>query len=392
MRTLRGALVIAGKDLRQRFRDRSALILGFVAPLVMVALMNAAFAGTLQFHATVGVVDRDGGVAARQFLAALRSPDLADVITVRTYATREAASEAVKSGKVQAGLVLPKGLTAMATGGPTVSVDVLTSVDAQLAGEVTKSIATSFTARIATMRLVGAVATDAGATAPHVASLVQAAAAAEPAASIVQRATGNKPLDPVAYFGPSMAMFFVLFSVGFTSRGFFLERAAGTLDRMAAAPIRPEVVLAGKALSVFVYALASLVTMSTVTALVFGASWGSPVGVGLLCLFMSFSVVSLAAFVMGTARTERQAESLSSIVTFSLALLGGSFTFLGAAPPIMRRLAVFTPNGWALRGFTDLATGVSTWHAVAIPLAGIAAFTFVVGVAAVGTGRGAVTR
>ena len=35
---MNAALVIAAKDLRQRFRDRSAIILGFVAP-VLVSLL-----------------------------------------------------------------------------------------------------------------------------------------------------------------------------------------------------------------------------------------------------------------------------------------------------------------------------------------------------------------
>ncbi len=389
---LHGAVVIAAKDLRQRFRDRSAIVLGFVAPLLMVALMNAAFSGAGEFHATIGVVDADGGVAGAGILDGLQSPDLADVITVETFPSADAARAAVDDGSVDAAIVLPDGLTAMAAGGPGVPIDVFTSVDADLAGEVTASIATAFTSQIATLRLTAAVAGEAGATDDEVAALLAAAATSPPAIQAVQQATSNEPLEPVAYFGPGMAMFFVLFSVGFTARGFFVERATGTLDRMAAAPIRPEAVLAGKALSVFVYALASLGTMSAVTALVFGASWGNPIGVAVLCVGMAASVVALSALVMGVARTERQAEGLSSMFTFALALLGGSFLFLGSAPPLLRRLAVLTPNGWALRGFTDLATGVDVWTAVAAPVAGMAAFTAVVGAVALVAGRGAVTR
>ena len=32
------ALIIAGKDLRQRLRDRSAIVLGLIAPLLIAAL------------------------------------------------------------------------------------------------------------------------------------------------------------------------------------------------------------------------------------------------------------------------------------------------------------------------------------------------------------------
>lgn len=389
---LHGVLTIAAKDLRQRLRDRSAMVLGFVAPLVMVTLMNAAFAGAEQFHATLGVVDSDGGPAGAEIVAALESPDLAEVVTLRTFDGPDEARQAVDDASVDAALILPAGLSAMAGGGPAVAMEVFTSIDAELAGEVAHGIATAFTARLAAIRLVGAVAADLGLPPERLAGLVARAATEDAGATAVDRPAADRPLRAVAYFGPSMAMFFVLFSIGFTARGFFIERRAGTLDRMAAAPIRPEAVLAGKALSVFVYALGSLLTMSTVTALAFGASWGSPLGVGLLCLAMAASVVGLAALVMSVARTERQAEMLSSVVTFALALAGGSFMFVGQSPAIMRRLAVLTPNGWALRGFTDLATGVEVWTAVTAPLAGIAAFTAVVTVISVVTGRGALAR
>ena len=55
--TLPPALLIAGKDLRLRFRDRSVLMLGFAAPLMIATLMSFAFKGTDSFHVTVVVVD-----------------------------------------------------------------------------------------------------------------------------------------------------------------------------------------------------------------------------------------------------------------------------------------------------------------------------------------------
>lgn len=47
---MRAAFVIARKDLRQRFRDRSAIVLGVVAPVVIAALMSLAFHGVQNFN------------------------------------------------------------------------------------------------------------------------------------------------------------------------------------------------------------------------------------------------------------------------------------------------------------------------------------------------------
>ena len=76
---------------------------------------------------------------------------------------------------------------------------------------------------------------------------------------------------------------------------------------------------------------------------------------------------------------------------FGLALVGGNFFFLSTAPSLMRRLALLTPNGWALRGFTDLATVGGGIGTIAGPLLGIAVFSVVVGGVAVALSRRAVS-
>lgn len=389
---LRSALVIAGKDLRQRIRDRSAIVLGFVAPLLIATVMNLAFGGAEDFHTTLGVADDDGGAVAAEVVATLRSEGLADIVTVREVGDAAAARRAVEDGDVDAAVVVPAGFSAGVAGDAPVSLEVLTSVDATLAGEVARSIASTFTTELSGVRLSVAAALAGGAPHDAVADVVAAALAARPAEVAVERPTGGRELEGVAYYGPGMAIFFVLFAIGFTARGFFLELRQGTLDRMAAAPVRPGAVLAGKALSVFAYALSSMLTVSLFAATLFGASWGSPLGVVALCVAMSAAVVSLAAFVMSVARTERQADTLSSALTFTLALVGGNFVFLGGAPEVLRRMAAVTPNGLALRGFTDLATGAPAGEALARPLLGIAAFTIVVAAASLAAGRRAVVR
>jgi ABC-2 type transport system permease protein len=126
--------------------------------------------------------------------------------------------------------------------------------------------------------------------------------------------------------------------------------------------------------------------MAVVTSVVFGARWGPAAPVALLCVLTSLSVVSLTALVITSARTERQAEGLASIIVFALALLGGNFVALSRESDWLRRLALLTPNGWALRGFTDLSTDAGA-GAVVRPALAIAVFTVVVGVVALARAR-----
>ena len=97
---------------------------------------------------------------------------------------------------------------------------------------------------------------------------------------------------------------------------------------------------------------------------------------------MVFSVVCLTALVIGLARTQRQAEGIASTVVFGLALLGGNFVFISAVPDVMKRIALFTPNGEALRAFTDLSTTGGALHAVMTPVLAILGFSLVIGLLA----------
>jgi hypothetical protein len=83
-RLLRTTLLVAGKDLRQRLRDRSALVIAFIAPFVLAAIIGLAFGGDAAFRATYAVADADRGPVAAGFTdGVLASPGLRDLITVR---------------------------------------------------------------------------------------------------------------------------------------------------------------------------------------------------------------------------------------------------------------------------------------------------------------------
>ncbi len=384
-------LVIAAKDLRQRLRDRSAIVIGLVAPLVIAALMSLAFQGVEGFHFTMGVVRIDRGPLTSALVAALRDRDLRSIVTIRLITDRREAGAALRERSIQAALVIPAGFSSSVVGAHPLALKVLTSVDSATAGDITASLASSFVAQLNADRLSVATALAAGVPPQSAASLAQEAATLRIPEQVLQRGAGAKPLKAVSYYSPAMAIFFALFLVSFSARSFFADRSQGMIERMRAAPLRPLEILAGKALSVFVFGISSLAVVAIVTTLVFGAQWGSPLQVAAVCGAMVLAIVCLTAIVIGVARTQRQAEGIASAVVFGLALLGGNFIMISSEPEVMRRLALLTPNGWALRAFSDLATIGGGWHTVAEPLAAMLAFSVVTGGIAILLAKRAVT-
>ncbi|HTZ10102.1 MAG TPA: ABC transporter permease [Acidimicrobiales bacterium] len=173
---MRTVLVIAAKDLRQRLRDRSALVLGLLAPLGVAALMSLAFGATTDFHLTMGVVDADRGPVAAGIVDALRGPGLRGIVSVRPLASGPAARAAVRQGRVDAALVIPSGFSASVEGAHPDALTTVTNVDDTVAGDITAAVAASFVAQLNADRLSVATALAAGAPAARRAGLEALAA------------------------------------------------------------------------------------------------------------------------------------------------------------------------------------------------------------------------
>lgn len=380
------ALVIAAKDLRQRFRDRSALVIGFVAPVAVAALMSFAFSSVEAFHADIAFVDNDRGQIAAAIRTAMTGPELSDVLTVRSVDNESEARRLVDDGEVGAGLVIPPGFSTAAVGDEPVGITVLASPDNPLQAQVARAVADAYVAQLNADRLSVHAALAAGVPPSRTAALAAAVADLRLPESVVARPTGYRQLTTASYYAPAMGIMFVLFAIGFTARSYFAEQHTGTLERIGAAPLGRGVVLLGKSLAAFVYSVVSLSSLAVVTSLAFDAEWGPPLPAAALIVAMSAALVALTALVVAVSRTERQADGFATMITFALLLLGGNFVLISQAPEMLRRLALLTPNGWALRGFTDLATGAAAGSAVR-PVLAILGMAAVLGTLAVLVGR-----
>jgi len=202
---------------------------------------------------------------------------------------------------------------------------------------------------------------------------------------------GGRAVKPASYFGPSMAIFFLFFTVQYGAIGILNERRGGTLQRLLAAPIRRESIVLGKSLGTFLLGLISLVTMIVATTLLLGASWGDPVAVAAVAVSIVLAAMGVTALAASQAKTAGQADGFASIVTMGLALLGGNFVPIQGAPEAMRTIALATPNGLALRALGDLVADGGGIVSVLPYIAGILAFAVICGGIATVRARGVVT-
>jgi ABC-2 type transport system permease protein len=356
------AFVIAGKDLRQKVRDRSAILLSVVAPFVLAAM----FATMLprdegDYHTSWAIVDEDGGPIAAALLAGpLAALDEQDVVDLVRLTDPAEARAQVDRGMVGAAIVIPAGFSDAVTAGSAAALAVTVSPDSPLSGQVARSVLAGFASRLEATQL--AVATTLATTGvdpdPALLARIVAATDAEPEpVAWVTTDTADRKADTATYFAASMAVLFVFFAAQFGVMGLLAEKRNGTLARMLASPIAARSVLLGKVLVSITLAVVSMSVIVVGTTALLGARWGDPLAVAALIVATALSASGIALLVVGFARNEDQAGGLIAIVAMTLAILGGAFFPMSQAPEGMARLSLLTPQAWFLRGINDLAGG-----------------------------------
>jgi ABC-2 type transport system permease protein len=342
------ALHIAVKDTLTRFRDRNGITLMLVAPLVLAAVIGAAFSGISNQPVDVpmALVDEDRSPGSAAFVEGLRNVEAARVVAITEMPSAAQAREAARVGEFRAAVVIPAGFAAAAaTNGAHVEIytDPTSVVGSAAIGEAVAQVAAGFNARLT------------GAAVP-----VEAPEPANPFAN------GS----PLAYFAPSMAVLFLMFTLFDAASSILEEERQGTLARMMVAPTTFAPLLAGKLLGVFATGALQLTVLIVATRLMFGLRWGPLGGVALMVVSVALAAAALGACIVAFSRTEQQAGIASAAIAMLFGVLGGSFFNMGAFPAWMQPLSKLTLNRWALDGFTDLTQrGLST--AAVLPEAGV---------------------
>lgn len=355
------ALLVARLELRRRLRDRSAIVFAVIAPLVLASILGTAFSGLDDggIHVDVALVDADGTATS----ATLRdqvfaSAALRESITVHPVSSADRARQDVQDERLPVAVVIPAGFEAALAGpGPVPDVELIARPGAPIASDFVRAVVDGWLSRVRAGRLAGTTAASLGPAQPDpavLAGVATRAATMDPPLGL-RNGGVEQDMNLAAYFGPSMGILFLFLALGLMARSLLAERRDGTLARLQAAPVRLGQVLAGKAIAVGAAGVASLCLLWLVTSVVFGASWGSPLPVAALIVATVLAVGGIAAFISSMAKTEAQAEGLTSIVAFVLGLLGGNFFPINELPDGFLRISRLTPNGVALQAFSDLS-------------------------------------
>jgi ABC-2 type transport system permease protein len=351
---MRKALVIAGSSLRRLFRDRSNIFFVLILPLLLVLVIGSLFGGG--FTPAVGVVAPADDPLAGQLVDELEASEAIELVA---YDDEDSLLGAVERGAVQAGVVVPDGYAddLAAAGDEPVEIGFIarpTGLGPQLQATV-QAVVGPQAARVRAARF--AAAEGAG---NYEGALERAGELQDQLPQIEARTTtvGDETFPATLGqfdLGASSQLVLFVFIVSLTGSAALIQsRQLGVAHRMLSTPTSMRTVLAGETMGRYGVALFQGLYIMGFSLLLFGVSWGDPIGA--VAILLLFALVGAGAgMLMGSLfRNDQQAAGIGIIVGLGLGALGGAMTPIEFFSPTMVRVAHITPHAWALDGFAEL--------------------------------------
>jgi ABC-2 type transport system permease protein len=353
---MRIALVIARRILRQRLRDRSAIIFAVLTPLGLALAFSAVIHDfTPDFHVTVAVVDEDHGAVAQALIQGpLEGLVTAGIADIRTLATEADARTAVSADEAGAAVIIPPGFSAAVHDGTATELRVLGGTG-PTSREVVRATVASFANVVGASQLtLQTVVATGGSVDAATLERIRTAILTDSPIGVSDATAARRQATLSTFYGAAMAIMFVFFATQYGALTILAERQHGTLNRLLAAPIQRGSVILGGSLAGFVLGMLAMSVLVVATTVLAHASWGPPPLVGALIVAAVIAAVGISMLVATLARTVEQAGGLNAIVALCLAAIGGVFIPLSQAPEIMARLSLVTPHAWFLRAIDTL--------------------------------------
>jgi ABC-2 type transport system permease protein len=343
---MRHALIVCIKDLRQRLRDRTAILTAIVAPLALTALMGLALGGSQSGSGMrLCVADLDHSKLSSEFVDFVERPALRGMIRVEPVDSLSAAERMIQEHHAECAVVMSPGFGRAIRSGNAPPAEILAARGEQFAMQGTSELFRDFIYRAAI---------------PHDRAVPE----------VIPRSAGGQ-MRIVDFFAVSMTVLFLNFGVLSGVRALQAEVDSRTMVRLIASPTPPYAIIAGKFAALLLIGLIQMGTMIAATSFMFGTRWGNPLPTTALIFTSVLMAIGLTAFLMSLANNAEQGTALAAMVIALLSIVGGQFLPPQGLPDMFETLTRLTPNGQAFFGFLDLsAAGASgTLITIAQPLA-----------------------
>jgi len=354
--------IIAAKDIKIVLRDRNALLMMFLVPMLIISISGLALGGDYEqnIRITVLVVDLDNDEVSRGLVEFLEEIDILDV---DMESNEFAARDRVKNQEYGRLIIVPLGFTESVMTGQDTELLIIVNPIEESSNTVLEKIVEGYANRMSTNVVVVKTASAYGIPVYTEEQILEIVDTAEefvhppPVEVTIQSTTSNLvEFSAFTQYVPGFAVMFLMFTtVQIGSVSLIKEHEAGTLRRLVTAPISKAEIIGGKIASTFIRGFVQLTVLIYFGHVVFDLDLGSDI----LALFVLIAAITLASTGLGVlvavlVKTADQADSVSLLLVMIMSALGGSWWPLFIEPQFMQDMAHFTITAWAMEGFYDL--------------------------------------
>jgi ABC-2 type transport system permease protein len=385
MNYIRFALAVAWKEIQVLLRDRGALALLILFPILLSGVqgganvMAAAEADSPSILLQVGLVNRDPEIFGGEVSKAIKS---IDVLEVENFSSAADAEEQVAKGEIAAAIVIPADFSEKIDAYIPVAVEVIvdpaqpesisiiTGIMNQVVDEVNIWGEVQYGVRSvldksgllenASPEQMGAIgAQNLGVIMTRLNEMRRSPAIEVVSEDLQGEVTEGGIMPYLAYVYSAYIVLFVFFIVGTCAESIQDEREMGTLRRLVAAPIPRGAVIGGKMLGYMLIPCIQATILFTIGNLVFDISLGrSPGGLIILTLIVAGVSTSMGLLLATLVSSKKQAGDMGTLLGFVLGFAGGAIPI---APLLMTRMegpmaiiSRIVPHANAIEGYYKL--------------------------------------
>ena len=372
-------LAIGATGVRRLLRDRSNIFFVFLMPMMLILVLGAAFGGS--FESRIGVVSTGSGPLGEELAGRIGA---IDAVAVSEWGDRDEVVLAVERGRLEAAVVIPPGYHDALLDGEELTIEFVARPDAS-AQALRNAIESTVVEQGSLLRAAALAGKFTDASFAEALETADRAAADSRSLVIATRSVGEvSPFQQMGRFelgAYSQLLLFVFLTSMTGSTALIESRRLGVTTRMLATPTPVATIVAGEALARFGVALVQGLFIIVGSSLVFGVSWGDPLGAA--AIFILFSLVAAGtAMLMGSVlRNEQQAGGIGVMLGIGLGAFGGAMVPLAVMQmfsPALYRFAHITPHAWGIEAFEEIILHGGTIADIGLELAVLAGFAIVV--------------
>jgi ABC-2 type transport system permease protein len=175
-------------------------------------------------------------------------------------------------------------------------------------------------------------------------------------------AGATTPYNGYAHSFAGMGIQFLLFAAANMGIEILLERQRGLWRRLRSAPVSRLTLLGGKAASMTIVSLMTLLVSFAFAMLVFGVRiQGSVIGFFAIALACSAMAATFGLLIAALGRTPAATRGVTTLAVLLMVMLGGAWVPTFVFPAWLQRITVVVPARWAVDGLDAM-----TWRGIGL--------------------------